>query len=126
MSAQLADLTVLEGLQVEIDADGRAFCLSDVRVPFDAVMHVEIKSEDRRGTVGTGKRDPPGTAWREIVVEVLLVTDDRMADPRLLSIGVRGYASDGMPPELDPAPLRARARAVAEAAARVCGRKVVG
>jgi hypothetical protein len=122
----VADLALLEGLQISVDLDGRAFLLPTQRVPFDAVLRVEVKVEEKRGTVGPGKKDPQGTAWREILVDVLLVTDDRMADPRLIGLGVRSYATDGTPPDLDATQLKTRARAVAEAAARICGRRVAG
>ena len=125
MSPQLGDLTLLESLQVQVDTDGEAFMLPTVRVPFSSVMQVALIREQRTGSVGANKRDPAGTAWREIVVEVKLVTDDRMADPTLLGLGVRSYATDGSAPALDDAPLLQRARAVAEAAGRICGKKVV-
>jgi hypothetical protein len=126
LKAEVGDLALLEGLHIQVDLDGRAFMLPTQRVPFDAVLRVQVKVEEKHGTVGAGKRDPAGTAWREVLVDVLLVTDDRMDDPRLVGLGLRSYATDGTAPDLDAAPLRARARAVAEAAARVCNRKVVG
>jgi hypothetical protein len=120
------DLAVLEDLQVEVDFETRSFLFTHSRVPFDAVLHIEVRTKDSRGTIGPGKRDPAGTAWREILVDVVLATEDHVSDPRVLGLGTRGYATDGHVPELDPAPLKARARAVAEAVGRICGRKVVG
>jgi hypothetical protein len=126
VSADVTDLAVLEGLQIGVDELERVFLFPTMRVRFDAILHVEVRVHDTHGTVGTGKREPTGTAWREILVDAVLVTDDRMADPRLIGLGVRGYATDGDAPEIDVAPLRARARRVAEAAARVCGKSVIG
>jgi hypothetical protein len=122
----VADLALLEGLSIEVDLDGRAFVMPTQRVPFDSVLRVEVKVDEKRGTVGAGKRDPPGTAWSEVLVDAVLVTDDRVADPRLVGLGLRSYSTDGEAPALDAEPLRRRAREVAEAAARVCGRKVTG
>jgi hypothetical protein len=122
----VADLAVLEGLGVIVDFETRAFVLADMRVPFDAIVHVEIKVSDKTGVVAPGGHDPPGTAWRELLVDVVLVTDDRMTDPRLIGLGARSYSTDGIAPEIQGAPLWARARRIAEAAARVCHRKMIG
>ncbi len=123
---QVADLAALEGLGVLVDETERAFVLADMRVPFDAIVHVEIKISDKSGIVAPGAHDPPGTAWRELLVDVVLVTDDRMTDPRLLGLGTRSYSTDGTAPEVQGAPLWQRARRVAEAAARICHRKMIG
>lgn len=126
MTADVEDLAVLEGLDVRVDLDGRAFTIAGVHVPFDAVVQVEVRVTDKAGTVGPGGREPPGTAWREVTVDVVLVTDDRMNDPRLYGLGVRSYATDGIAPDIERARLGDHARRIAQAAARACNRKVIG
>jgi hypothetical protein len=126
MTADVEDLAVLEGLDVQVDLDTRAFTIAGVRVPFEAIVQVEVRVTDKNGTIGPGGREPPGTAWRELTVDVLLVTDDRMNDPRLYGLGVRSYATDGIAPDIEGARLQDRARRIAKAAARACNRKVIG
>lgn len=122
----VADFALLEGLGIGVDIDGKAFVHAGLRIGFDTIVRVEVRVKDQRGTVAKATaRDPAGTAWREILVDVVLVTDDRMADPRLLGLGLRTYATDGTAPELDVAPLKARARRVAEAASRICSKPII-
>lgn len=54
-----------------------------------------------------------------------LITDDRLHDPVLMEMGVRASSSDGEPPEFDASLLVVRVRRIAEAAARVCGKRVL-
>ena len=54
-----------------------------------------------------------------------IITDDRMHDPVLMEMGVRASSSDGDPPEFDATMLMVRVRRVAEAAARVAGKRVL-
>jgi hypothetical protein len=120
----VADFAILEGLGIAVD--GEAFVHAGLRIAFDAIVRVEVRVKDQRGTVAKATaRDPAGTAWHEILIDVVLVTDDRMSDPRLLGLGLRTYATDGTAPDLDVAPLKARARRVAEAASHICGKPMI-
>jgi hypothetical protein len=122
--SDVADFAILEGLGILVD--GEAFVQAGLRIAFDTIVRVEVRVKDTRGTLAKATaRDPAGTAWREFLVDVVLVTDDRIADPRLLGLGARTYGTDGSAPELDWKPLTTRARRVAEAASHICGKPMI-
>ena len=112
------DIELLERARVVVEDDGRAFRVRGVIVPFDAILHVELSTQTKSGNTDVA-------AWREQRAVARLITDDRMHDPLLMEMGVRASSSDGQPPDFDVTLLGVRVRRIADAAARVCGKRVL-
>jgi len=112
------DVNLLEKSRVTVEDDGKAFRLRGVVIPFDAILHIELGT-----SVTSGKTDV--AAWREVRAVARVITDDRLHDPVLMEMGVRASSSDGEPPEFDATLLIARVRRIAEAAARISGKRVL-
>ena len=81
-------------------------------------MHIELSTQTTRGTTDVA-------AWREQRAVARIITDDRLHDPVLMEMGVRASSSDGEPPDFDATLLSVRVRRIAEAAARVSGKRVL-
>jgi hypothetical protein len=114
----LADVALLEKSRISVEDDGKAFRLRGVVIPFDAILHIELGTFVTNGSTEVA-------AWREVRTVARLITDDRLHDPVLMEMGVRASSSDGEPPEFDATLLGARVRKIAEAAARVSGKRVL-
>ncbi|HWE28908.1 MAG TPA: hypothetical protein VHB97_12945 [Polyangia bacterium] len=114
----VADLELLERSRITVDDGGGAFRIRGVLIPFDAILHIELSTQATRGTTDVA-------AWREQRAVARVITDDRLHDPMLMEMGVRASSSDGEPPDFDASLLSARVRRIAEAAARVCGKRVL-
>ena len=114
----IADIELLEKSRIGVDDEGKAFRLRGILIPFDAILHIELSTQAQRGTTEVA-------AWQEQRAVARIITDDRMHDPVLMEMGVRASSSDGEPPEFDATMLTVRVRRVAEAAARVAGKRVL-
>ena len=114
----VADLELLEKSRIAVADDGRAFRIRGITIPFDAILHIELSTQSTRG-------DTEVAAWREQRAVARVITDDRLHDPVLMEMGVRASSSDGEPPEFDASLLGIRVRRIAEAAARVAGKRVL-
>jgi hypothetical protein len=114
----IADIEILEKSRIGIDDGGRAFHVRGVLIPFDAILHIELSTQIQHGSTEVA-------AWREQRAVARIITDDRLHDPVLMEMGVRASSSDGEPPEFDATLLGVRVRRVAEAAARVAGKRVL-
>jgi hypothetical protein len=112
----LDDLELLE--KARIIVDDKAFAVRGATIPFGAILHIELSTPETSGTTEVA-------AWHEQRAVARIITDDRMHDPVLMEMGVRVSSSDGEPPEFDASRLALRVRHIAEAAARVAGKKVV-
>jgi hypothetical protein len=114
----VADVELLEKSRITVEDDGKAFRLRGVIIPFDAILHIELSMQTQKGTTEVA-------AWREQRAVARIITDDRLHDPVLMEMGVRASSSDGEPPEFDASLLSVRVRKIAEAAARVAGKRVL-
>ncbi|MCU1279202.1 MAG: hypothetical protein JWM53_2748 [bacterium] len=114
----VADVELLEKSRITVDDDGKAFRLRGVLIPFEAILHIEVTTNSTRGNTDVA-------AWREQRAVARIITDDRLHDPVLMEMGVRASSSDGEPPDFDASLLGVRVRRIAEAAARVCGKRVL-
>jgi hypothetical protein len=114
----VADVELLEKSRITVDDDGKAFRLRGILIPFEAILHIELSSQTLKGTTDVA-------AWREQRAVARIITDDRLHDPVLMEMGVRASSSDGEPPEFDASLLSVRVRRIAEAAARVSGKRVL-
>lgn len=114
----IQDLELLEKARITVDDDGKAFRFRGLVVPFDAILHIEVSTPTTSGATEVA-------AWREQRAVARLITDDRLHDPVLMEMGVRASSSDGEPPEFDATRLGVRVRRVAEAAARVAGKRLI-
>jgi hypothetical protein len=114
----VADVELLEKSRITVEDDGKAFRLRGIIVPFDAILHIELSLQATKGSTDVA-------AWREQRAVARIITDDRLHDPVLMEMGVRASSSDGEPPEFDATQLSARVRKIAEAAARVSGKRVL-
>ena len=112
------DVETLEKARVDVSDDGKAFRIRGVLVPFDAILHIEFSTPTTSGKTEVA-------AWREQRAVARIITDDRLHDPVLMEMGVRASSSDGEPPEFDASLLGVRVRRIAEAAARVSGKRVI-
>ena len=113
-----ADVELLEKARITVEDDGRAFRLRGFVIPFAAILHIELSTQTTNGQTEVA-------AWREQRAVARLITDDRLHDPVLMEMGVRASSSDGEPPLFDATLLGVRVKRVAEAAARICGTRVV-
>jgi hypothetical protein len=114
----VADVELLEKSRISVEDDGKAFRLRGVVIPFDAILHIELTQQTTKGTTDVA-------AWREQRAVARIITDDRLHDPVLMEMGVRASSSDGEPPDFDATLLGVRVRKIAEAAARVSGKRVL-
>lgn len=114
----VADVELLEKSRIAVDDDGKAFRIRGVLVPFEAILHIELSTQTHSGTTEVA-------AWREQRAVARIITDDRLHDPVLMEMGVRASSSDGDPPDFDATLLGVRVRRIAEAAARVSGKRVL-
>ena len=114
----MADVNLLEKSRITVEDDGKAFRIRGIVIPFEAILHIELGSQTTSGTTEVA-------AWREVRAVARLITDDRLHDPVLMEMGVRASSSDGEPPEFDASLLVVRVARIAEAAARVCGKRVL-
>ncbi|HEY1586142.1 MAG TPA: hypothetical protein VGH63_10685 [Polyangia bacterium] len=114
----VADVELLEKSRITVDDDGKAFRLRGILIPFEAILHIELSSQTTKGNTDVA-------AWREQRAVARIITDDRLHDPVLMEMGVRASSSDGEPPEFDASLLSVRVRRIAEAAARVSGKRVL-
>lgn len=114
----VADVELLEKSRITVEDDGRAFRIRGVTIPFDAILHIELSTQTTKGNTEVA-------AWREQRAVARVITDDRLHDPVLMEMGVRASSSDGEPPEFDATLLGVRVRRIAEAAARVCGKRLL-
>jgi hypothetical protein len=114
----VADVEILEKARITVDDGGNAFRIRGVLIPFEAVLHIEYGVAVTRGTTEVA-------AWREQRAVARVITDDRLHDPVLMEMGVRASSSDGEPPDFDATLLGVRVKRIAEAAARVCGKRVL-
>jgi hypothetical protein len=114
----VADVELLEKSRITVDDDGKAFRLRGILIPFEAILHIELSSQTLKGTTDVA-------AWREQRAVARIITDDRLHDPVLMEMGVRASSSDGEPPDFDATLLSVRVRRIGEAAARVCGKRVL-
>jgi hypothetical protein len=89
-----------------------------VFIPFDAILHIELTTQTSTGQTEVA-------AWREQRAVARIITDDRLHDPVMMEMGVRASSSDGEPPDFDATMLSVRVRRVAEAAARIAGKRVL-
>ena len=112
------DVNLLEKARILVEDDGKAFRLRGIVIPFDAILQLEVSTH-----VTSGKTDV--AAWREVRAVARIITDDRLHDPVLMEMGVRASSSDGEPPEFDATLLSARVKRIAEAAARISGKRVI-
>ena len=113
----LGDAKLLEKSRIAVEDDGKAFRVRGVVIPFEAILHIELATQITSGSTEVA-------AWREVRASARIITDDRLHDPVLMEMGVRASSSDGEPPEFDASLLVVRVKRIAEAAARVSGRKV--
>ncbi|MGZ3438272.1 MAG: hypothetical protein ACXVDD_02090 [Polyangia bacterium] len=114
----VADIELLERSRITVDDDGTAFRVRSVLIPFDAILHIEFGVSSTNGATEVA-------AWREQRAVARIITDDRLHDPVLMEMGVRASSSDGEPPDFDATLLGVRVRRIAEAAARVCGKRIL-
>ncbi|MDB4971380.1 MAG: hypothetical protein JWN44_7069 [Myxococcales bacterium] len=114
----IADVELLEKARIAVDDDGTAFRVRGIDIPFDAILHIELSTPKTKGTTEVA-------AWQEQRAVARIITDDRLHDPVLMEMGVRASSSDGEPPDFDATLLTVRVRRVAEAAARVAGKRVL-
>jgi len=114
----VADVELLEKSRISVDDDGKAFRIRGILIPFEAILHIELSMQTHKGTTDVA-------AWREQRAVARIITDDRLHDPVLMEMGVRASSSDGEPPEFDASLLAMRVRRVADAAERVCGKRVL-
>jgi len=114
----VADVELLEKSRITVEDDGKAFRIRGVVIPFEAILHIELSTQTTKGTTEVA-------AWREQRAVARIITDDRLHDPVLMEMGVRASSSDGEPPEFDASLLGVRVRRIAEAAARVSGKRVL-
>jgi hypothetical protein len=114
----VADVELLEKSRITVDDDGKSFRIRGVLIPFEAILHIECGISVTRGNTEVA-------AWREQRAVARVITDDRLHDPVLMEMGVRASSSDGEPPDFDATLLGVRVRRIAEAAARVCGKRVL-
>ena len=114
----VADVELLEKSRIAVADDGRAFLIRGVTIPFDAILHIELTTQATKGNTDVA-------AWREQRAVARVITDDRLHAPVLMEMGVRASSSDGEPPEFDATLLGVRVRRIAEAAARVAGKRVL-
>jgi hypothetical protein len=114
----VGDVELLEKSRITVDDDGTAFRIRGVTIPFEAILHIELTLQSTRGTTDVA-------AWREQRAVARVITDDRLHDPVLMEMGVRASSSDGEPPDFDATLLGVRVRRIAEAAARVAGKRVL-
>jgi len=114
----VADVELLEKSRITVEDDGKAFRIRGVTIPFEAILHIELTTQTQKGNTEVA-------AWREQRAVARVITDDRLHDPVLMEMGVRASSSDGEPPEFDATLLGVRVRRIAEAAARVCGKRVL-
>jgi hypothetical protein len=112
------DVETLEKARIDVNDDGTAFRIRGVLIPFSAILHIELTTPTTNGTTEVA-------AWREQRAVARIITDDRLHDPVLMEMGVRASSSDGEPPAFDAALFTFRVRRIAEAAARVCGKRVL-
>jgi hypothetical protein len=113
----LGDAKLLEKSRITVEDDGKAFRVRGVVIPFDAILHIELATNITSGSTEVA-------AWREVRASARIITDDRLHDPVLMEMGVRASSSDGEPPEFDASLLVVRVKRIAEAAARVSGKRV--
>ncbi|HXU71982.1 MAG TPA: hypothetical protein VN947_21765 [Polyangia bacterium] len=113
----LGDARLLEKARITVDDDGTSFRIRGAVIPFDAILHIELATQ-----ITTGSTDV--AAWREVRSSARVITDDRLHDPVIMEMGVRASSSDGEPPEFDASLLVVRVKRIAEAAARVSGKRV--
>jgi hypothetical protein len=114
----VADVELLEKSRITVEDDGKAFRIRGVTIPFEAILHIELTTQTQKGNTEVA-------AWCEQRAVARVITDDRLHDPVLMEMGVRASSSDGEPPEFDATLLGVRVRRIAEAAARVCGKRVL-
>ena len=114
----VADVELLEKSRITVEDDGKAFRIRGVIIPFEAILHIELSTQTQKGTTEVA-------AWREQRAVARIITDDRLHDPVLMEMGVRASSSDGEPPDFDATLLGVRVRKIAEAAARVSGKRVL-
>jgi hypothetical protein len=114
----VADIELLEKARIAIDDEGKGFRIRGVLIPFDVILHIELTTQTTTGQTEVA-------AWREQRAVARIITDDRLHDPVMMEMGVRASSSDGEPPEFDATMLSVRVRRVAEAAARVAGKRVL-
>ena len=114
----IADIEILEKARITVDDEGTAFRMRGLVIPFDAILHIELTQQTTKGTTDVA-------AWREQRAVARIITDDRLHDPVLMEMGVRASSSDGEPPDFDATLLGVRVRKIAEAAARVSGKRVL-
>lgn len=114
----VADVELLEKSRISVDDDGKAFRIRGILIPFEAILHIELSQQTQKGATDVA-------AWREQRAVARIITDDRLHDPVLMEMGVRASSSDGEPPEFDATLLSVRVRRIAEAAARVSGKRVL-
>ncbi len=114
----VADVELLEKSRIHVEDDGKAFRLRGITIPFDAILHIELSLQTHKGNTDVA-------AWREQRAVARIITADRLHDPVLMEMGVRASSSDGEPPEFDATLLGVRVRRIAEAAARVAGKRVL-
>ena len=114
----VADVELLEKSRISVDDGGKAFRIRGILIPFEAILHIELSQQTQKGTTDVA-------AWREQRAVARIITDDRLHDPVLMEMGVRASSSDGEPPEFDATLLSVRVRRIAEAAARVSGKRVL-
>ncbi len=114
----VADVELLEKSRITVDDDGKAFRIRGVTIPFEAILHIELSLQATRGNTDVA-------AWREQRAVARVITDDRLHDPVLMEMGVRASSSDGEPPDFDASLLGVRVRHIAEAAARVAGKRLL-
>ena len=113
----LGDAKLLEKSRITVEDDGKAFRVRGVVIPFDAILHIELAT-NITSRLDRGRRLARGARLARII------TDDRLHDPVLMEMGVRASSSDGEPPEFDASLLVVRVKRIAEAAARVSGKRV--
>ncbi|HEY1585391.1 MAG TPA: hypothetical protein VGH63_06850 [Polyangia bacterium] len=111
------DVALLEKSRITVEDDGKAFRLRGVTIPFDAILHIELGTQTTSGKTEVA-------AWREVRAVARIITDDRLHDPVLMEMGVRASSSDGDPPDFDASLLVVRVKRIAEAAARISGKRV--
>src|SRR5215471_14714836 len=114
----VADVELLEKARITVEDDGKAFRLRGIAIPFEAILHIELTMQAQSGQTEVA-------AWREQRAVARIITDDRLHDPVLMEMGVRASSSDGEPPAFDASLLAVRVRRIAEAAARVAGKRIL-
>jgi hypothetical protein len=112
------DASLLEKSRITVEDDGKGFRLRGVVIPFEAILHIELGTQTTSGKTEVA-------AWREVRAVARIITDDRLHDPVLMEMGVRASSSDGDPPDFDASLLIVRVKRIAEAAARISGKRVV-